>query len=67
MQGAKQNCWEHMKCGKEGACPAYPDYGRICWSKSGTFCGGEIQLGFSEKKDNCKRCRFYDTLDTKFD
>lgn len=62
----KKNCWEYMLCGKESTCPAYPNSGRICWSKAGTFCGGTTQLGFAEKQDNCQRCRFYQTLDTKY-
>jgi methyl-accepting chemotaxis protein len=67
MTGGKLNCWEFKKCGKENSCPAYPDSGRICWSKSGTFCGGEVQKGFAEKKDNCLACSFYQTLDSKYE
>ena len=66
MTEERLNCWEFKKCGKENSCPAYPDSGRICWSKSGTFCGGEIQLGFDKKRDKCKVCDFYQTLDTHY-
>jgi len=60
----KPNCWEYMKCGKEQECKAYPDNGRICWSVTGTLCGGETQGGFATKKDRCKECRFNATLET---
>ena len=34
----KKQCWESMGCGKDrdGSCPAYPDYGRLCWPIAGT-------------------------------
>jgi len=66
MTEPKQNCWEAKRCGKESDCPAYPDSGRICWSKTGTFCGGTVQLGFADKKDKCRECDFYQTLDTRY-
>ena len=62
----KQNCWENKKCGKESLCPAYPNSGRICWSVTGTICAGKVQLGFTDKKEKCKECGFYATLDTKY-
>ena len=62
----KKNCWEFKKCNKEHICPAYPNDGRICWSKSGTFCGGTVQLGFAVKQKECEKCDFYQTLDTKY-
>ena len=67
MSNEKLNCWEFKKCGKESSCPAYPDNGRICWSKTGTYCGGEVQLGFDKKRPKCKVCNFYETLDTKYE
>ncbi len=62
----KIKCWEYTKCGvenSEGAanmrCPAYPDYGRICWSIAGTFCGKKVSGAIAQKLGNCKKCEFY--------
>jgi signal transduction histidine kinase len=64
--GQKIKCWEFMKCGiekTEGAanmrCPAYPNYGRICWSIAGTFCGKKVSGAIAQKLGNCKKCKFY--------
>lgn len=62
----KVTCWEFNKCGVEKAegavnlmCPAYPDYGRICWAIAGTFCGKKVNGAIAQKIGNCKKCRFY--------
>ncbi len=62
----KINCWEYTKCGVENAegaanmrCPAYPDYGKICWSIAGTFCGKRVSGAIAQKLGNCKKCDFY--------
>ena len=36
----KETCWERMGCGRDRQkdCPAYPDYGRLCWPIAGTKC-----------------------------
>ena len=36
----KEQCWERMRCGRDRQkdCPAYPDYGRLCWPIAGTKC-----------------------------
>ncbi len=59
-------CWEFTKCGVEEAegaanfrCPAYPDYGRICWAIAGTFCGKKVSGAIAQKLGNCKKCEFY--------
>jgi methyl-accepting chemotaxis protein len=59
-------CWEFNKCGVknvEGAvnlrCPAYSDYGRICWTIAGTFCGKKVSGAIAQKIGNCKKCKFY--------
>lgn len=64
--GRKIKCWEFNKCGVENAegaahmmCPAYPDYGRICWSIAGTFCGKKVNGAIAQKIGNCKKCQFY--------
>jgi len=61
-------CWEHKKCGRTpggakekepGVCPAYPDYGHLCWQVAGTFCGGDVQGSMAQKLGNCMQCEFY--------
>lgn len=53
-----------------GACPAGSDTsfhginegingGRFCWAVAGTFCGGEVQGSFAEKRESCTACRFF--------
>lgn len=60
-QGPK--CWEHMKCGRDrdatAKCPAYPNFGRICWAVAGTFCEGKVQGTFAQKYEDCRKCDFY--------
>jgi signal transduction histidine kinase len=64
--GRKIKCWEFTKCGVEKAegaaqmrCPAYPNYGRICWAIAGTFCGKKVSGAIAQKLGNCKKCEFY--------
>lgn len=65
-EGKKIRCWEFHKCGVEKAegaaglrCPAYPDYGRICWAVAGTYCGKQVSGAFAQKLGNCQKCEFY--------
>lgn len=62
----KLKCWEVTKCGIEKAegaaemrCPAYPNYGRICWVVAGTFCGQRVSGAIAQKLGDCKKCQFY--------
>jgi signal transduction histidine kinase len=64
--GKRIKCWEFTKCGvekSEGAaqmiCPAYPNYGRVCWAIAGTFCGKKVSGAIAQKIGNCKKCQFY--------
>lgn len=64
--GDEVTCWEFNKCGvknAEGAagmrCPAYPDYGRICWGVAGTFCGKKVSGAIAQKLGDCRKCEFY--------
>ncbi len=56
-------CWEYMKCGRDkdatSRCPAYPNFGRICWAVAGTFCEGKVQGTFAQKYEDCRKCDFY--------
>ncbi len=70
----KIKCWEYTKCGVENAegaanmrCPAYPDYGRICWSIAGTFCGKRVSGAIAQKLGNCKKCEFYQRVAVRKD
>jgi methyl-accepting chemotaxis protein len=66
--GAKQKCWEFMKCGREqggakiaefGVCPACPDHGEDCAMVEGTFCGGRVQGDFASKVAFCAQCDYF--------
>ncbi len=67
--GKKIRCWEFTRCGVEKAegsaqmiCPAYPNYGRICWAIAGTFCGKKVSGAIAQKIGNCKKCEFYQNV-----
>ncbi len=59
-------CWEYMKCGRDKdattKCPAYPNFGRICWAVAGTFCEGKVQGTFAQKYEDCRKCDFYNMV-----
>lgn len=64
--GSRIKCWEFHRCGVEKAegavnmrCPAYPNYGRICWVVAGTFCGKKVSGAIAQKIGDCKKCSFY--------
>jgi two-component system NtrC family sensor kinase len=65
----KVKCWEYMKCGRDKdstiRCPAYPDFGRICWTVAGTFCEGKVQGTFAQKYEDCRKCGFYQKTTNK--
>ena len=56
-------CWEYMKCGRDAEaaakCPAYPNFGRVCWAVAGTFSEGKVQGTFAQKCEDCRTCDFY--------
>ena len=62
-ESPKVQCWEYMKCGRDkdatSKCPAYPDFGRICWVIAGTFCEGKVQGTFAQKYEDCDKCEFF--------
>jgi signal transduction histidine kinase len=65
-EGKKTKCWEFHKCGVEknvgsavNICPAYPNYGRICWAIAGTFCGKNVNGAIAQKLGDCRKCKFY--------
>lgn len=62
-ESLQTKCWEYMKCGRDKdcsmKCPAYPNFGRVCWAVAGTFCEGKIQGTFAQKYEDCQKCEFY--------
>lgn len=72
--GKKIKCWEFTRCGVEKAegsaqmiCPAYPNYGRICWAIAGTFCGKKVNGAIAQKIGNCKKCEYYQRVAVRKD
>jgi signal transduction histidine kinase len=59
-------CWEYKKCGRDkdatAKCPAYSNFGRICWAVAGTFCEGKVQGTFAQKYEDCRKCDYYQML-----
>ena len=56
-----------------GICPAATDAlydglnegknaGRICWAVAGTFCDGNVQGTFAQKRVSCQSCSFLQSL-----
>jgi two-component system NtrC family sensor kinase len=62
-ESLQTKCWEYMKCGRDKdcslKCPAYPNFGRVCWAVAGTFCEGKVQGTFAQKLEDCQKCEFY--------
>jgi signal transduction histidine kinase len=58
-------CWEIMRCGVDSTgnaaekCPAFPNYGRICWSVAGTSSETRVHCPMSLKIGDCHKCAFY--------
>jgi serine/threonine protein kinase len=59
-----------------GVCPAALDIsfdginhgkngGRVCWAIAGTFCEGEIQGAFADKRDSCVNCHFFKMVNSE--
>jgi signal transduction histidine kinase len=61
----KAQCWEIMRCGMDitgsaaERCPAFPNYGRICWSVAGTLCETKVHCPVAVKIGDCHKCTFY--------
>ena len=60
----------------QGICPVYTEAqfdglnhghnaGRICWLVSGTFCKGEVQGSFAQKKLTCMTCPVFREIKTE--
>ena len=58
-----ENCWDTMNCQDKEKCPAYPIYGRLCFSVKGTLCKGEVQGDYQEKIARCRSgCEHYQKI-----
>jgi signal transduction histidine kinase len=59
-------CWEHMQCKQDvnhdESCPAYPNFGRICWAVAGTLCAGKIHGTYAQKIHDCHKCGYYSMM-----
>ena len=61
----KAQCWEIMRCGMDitgsaaERCPAFPNYGRICWSVAGTLSETKVHCPVAVKIGDCHKCTFY--------
>jgi signal transduction histidine kinase len=61
----KAQCWEIMRCGMDMTgsaaerCPAFPNYGRICWSVAGTLSETKVHCPVAVKIGDCHKCTFY--------
>ena len=68
-ESTKIKCWEYMKCRRDKdatiKCPAYPNFGRMCWAVAGTFCAGKAQGTFAQKYEDCSKCEFYKKMINK--
>lgn len=60
----KTQCWEYRKCGRDKtrSCPAYPDYGRLCWPIAGTKCPQGPTGDHAKAIGNCESCAFFKSV-----
>ncbi len=64
----KAQCWEIMRCGVEKSgnaaerCPAFPNYGRICWCVAGTLSETKVHCPVAGKIGDCRKCTFYEIV-----
>ena len=60
----KEQCWERMGCGPERvqSCPAYPDFGRLCWPVAGTKCPTGTRGVHAQRIKDCERCEFFNAV-----
>jgi signal transduction histidine kinase len=67
----KLQCWQYLKCGMDNCadkhCPAYPNYGRVCWAIAGTYCSGKVEGTYAQKIKSCKTCPFYHTVTSEIE
>lgn len=55
-------CWVIKKCPEavRENCPAWElQAGQLCWFINGTICQGNIQIGWNEKMEICRKCKVF--------
>ncbi len=55
-------CWVVKKCPETARqnCPAWElQAGQFCWFINGTICQGNIQIGWNEKMEICRKCKAF--------
>ncbi|MGA2957536.1 MAG: two-CW domain-containing protein [Thermodesulfobacteriota bacterium] len=60
----KEQCWQRLGCGRDRQkdCPAYPDYGRLCWPIAGTKCPTGARGTHAQEIKNCESCEFFHSV-----
>ena len=51
---ARDDSYDGINCGKNA--------GRFCWAVAGTFCGGNVQGTFADKRESCLSCGFFNKV-----
>ncbi len=51
---ADDSSYDGINCGKNA--------GRFCWAVAGTFCGGNVQGTFADKRESCLSCGFFNKV-----
>ena len=62
---AHEFCWDIEKCPIETRqnCPAWEfQSGNLCWFINGTLCRGEVQAGWEEKMEKCRKCSVFRSI-----
>jgi len=49
--------FDGINCGENG--------GRVCWAIAGTFCEGEVQGTFADKRGSCVNCEFFKKVNSE--
>jgi hypothetical protein len=59
-----EQCWQRLGCGRDRQkdCPAYPDYGRLCWPIAGTKCPTGARGTHAQEIKNCESCEFFHSV-----
>ena len=58
-------CWVVKKCPEavRQNCPAWElQVGQLCWFINGTICQGNIQIGWNEKMEICRKCKVFKSM-----
>ena len=62
---ADMHCWEVMQCSpsQRKDCLTYrSQQGGLCWFLTGNRCNQQVMGGWTEKKEVCRHCKFFQQL-----